>query len=318
MRYVPPALQAHLDSGETTMTLIMRIDPVTPGYPSVGCTMLDQPLTYDDGLGSLTYAATIGMTPSTLQSTSSMGVDNGETQHLVPEGDMGISEEILNSGVYDYAKYRLYWVNYMDLSMGHIAITRGELGQIRVEEGMTFWNEITSLSKKLKTPIVKKSSRTCRATFGSQPIGTGGGVYEERQPCGKDISAMWSATFTVTAVGLETNRTFTAAGMGAAAATYQPGMVKWIAGDNAGRQYDVEEQPGAGVVSLDDETMFPVQIGDTFQIRADCSKWWEGANGCQAHHSTAWVLHYRGEPFLKPQESDSVITPGASLGKGLG
>ena len=316
MRTVPAALQTHLDTGETTMTFIMRIDPVQPGFDSVGCTMLDQDIVYDDGLGELTYHATIGMTPSTLASTSSMGVDNGEMQHLIPEGDMGISEEVLNSGAYDYANYRIYWVNYRDLTMGHIAITRGQLGQIRVEEGLTFWNEITSLAKQLKTPVVKKSSRSCRATFGSQPIGTVGAEFTEKEPCGKDVTGLWSATKTVTAVGLETNRTFTAT-LGVAAAYYEPGMVKWITGANAGRQYEVEEQDGSGVVDLAFETMFPVEVGDTFQIRKDCTKWKDEPNGCKTHFSTDWVLHYRGEPYLKPQDSDQAITPGAMLGKGL-
>lgn len=316
MRSVPVALQAHLDSGETTMTYLMRIDPVQPGFDSVGCTMLDKDLVYEDGLGELTYHATIGMTPSTLASTSSMGVDNGELQHLVPEGDMGISEEVLNSGAYDGARYRIYWVNYMDLSMGHIEITRGELGQIRVEDGLTFWNEITSLAKKLKAPIVKKSSRSCRATFGSQPIGTVGAEFTEKQPCGKDTSAMWT-TFTVGSVGMETNRTFTASAWAAAADFYVPGMVRWLTGANAGRQYEVEEQSVAGVISLSFETMFPIEAGDTFEIRKDCTKWKEAPNGCKTHFAADWVLHYRGEPYLKPQDSDQAITPGAMLGRGL-
>lgn len=315
-RYVPPALQAHLDSGETTMTFIMRIDPVQPGFDSVGCTMLDQDIVYDDGLGELTYHATIGMTPSTLSSTSSMGVDNGELQHLIPEGDMGISEEVLNSGAYDGAKYRIYWVNYMDLSMGHIAITRGELGQIRVEDGLTFWNEITSLAKQLKLPVVKKSSRSCRATFGSQPIGTVGAEFTERQPCGKDTSGMWT-TFTVGSVGLETNRTFTALGWSAALNYYVPGMVHWLTGANAGRQYETEDQSDSGEISLAFDAMFPIEAGDTFEIRKDCTKWKEEPNGCKTHFGADWVLHFRGEPYLKPQDADGAITPGAMLGKGL-
>lgn len=314
-RYVPPALQAHLDSGETTMTLIMRIDPVAPGFASVGCTMLDQDIVFDDGLGELNYHATIGLTPSTLQSTSGMGVDNGEGQHLIPEADLGISEEILNSGAYDYARYRIYWVNYMDLSMGKIAISRGTLGQIRVEDGLTFWSEITSLAKLLKTPIVKRSSRTCRATFGSQPTGTPDAEMTERQPCGKDITGLWSDG-EVSSVGFETNRTFTASGLGADG-TFEPGMVKWLTGANAGRQYEVETQDG-GEVSLGFETMFPIEAGDTFQIRPDCTKWAFEANGCEAHFGPTWVLHYRGEPYLKPQDSDSAVTPGAAIGKGLG
>jgi hypothetical protein len=202
--------------------------------------------------------------------------------------------------------------------MGHVGISRGTLGQIRNEEGMTFWSEITSLAKQLKTPIVKKSSRTCRATFGSMPPGTGGGVFTERQPCGKDVSAMWSAVKTVSGVGAETNINFTCSGLGAALNTYVPGMLVWLTGANAGRSCEVVIQTAGGVIEVDFDTMFPIKVGDTFKIRKDCKKWWEGANGCQSHFGADWVLHYRGEPYLKPQDSDSVITPGASVGRGLG
>lgn len=314
MRYVPPALQAHLDSGATAMTFIMRIDPVQPGYASVGCTKLDKDIVYDDGLGELTYSATIAMTPSTLASTNSMGVDNGENQHLIPEGDMGISEADLNGGAYDYANFRLYWLCYEDLTLGHVEITRGQLGQIRVEDGMTFWSEITSLAKLLKVPVVQKSSRTCRATFGSKPIGTIGAEFTEKFPCGKDFT--WFDG-TVTSVGAESNRTFGDSGLGALAGAFMPGMVKWTGGANAGRQYEVEDQDGSGVISLAFETMFPIQNGDTFQIRKDCTKWKSGDNGCGDHWGVDWVLHYRGEPDLRPQDSDSAITPGAAIGKGV-
>jgi uncharacterized phage protein (TIGR02218 family) len=312
MRYVPPALQAHLDTSSTGMTFVMRIDPVQPGYASVGCTKLDKDIVYDDGLGELTYSATIAMTPSALASTSSMGVDNGENQHLIPEGDMGISEEDLNRGAYDYANFRLYWLCYEDLTLGHVEITRGQLGQIRVEDGMTFWSEITSLAKLLKVPVVQKSSRTCRAQFGSQYPGTPGAEFTERFPCGKDLAALWVAG-TVTSVGLETSRTFSSTGL---VGNFVPGMVKWITGDNAGRQYEVESQAGA-TIDLAFESMFPMQIGDTFEIRPDCTKWKVGANSCGVHWGADWVLHYRGEPDLKPQDSDSAVSPGAALGKGV-
>lgn len=309
MRTVPPLLQAHLDSGATTVAFLMRIDPVMPGFSSIGCTTLDRDVTYDDGDGELIYSATTGMTPSSLKSTSSMGVDNGQMQHLVPVGDMGLSEKVLTSGAYDFAKYRLYLVNYEDLSMGHIAIGRGELGQIRVEDGLTFWSEATSLVKKLKVPIVQKGSKTCRATFGSQPLGTPNAVTE-RFPCGKDLSGLW-VNGTVTSVGLETNRTFTASALSGAAGAYMPGMVQWLTGDNAGRSFEVESNATGGVINLAFETMFPIAVGDTFKIRPDCTKWKDGVNGCKQHFGLDWVLHYRGEPDIKPADSPGLITPGA-------
>lgn len=309
MRVIPIALQAHMDTGATTMTYLMRIDPVSPGFASVGCTMLDRDVVYDDGDGELRYAATVGLTPSSLKSTASMAVDNGEMQHLLPEGDMGLSEEVLNSGAYDYAKYRLYRVNYEDLTMGHILIGRGELGQIRVEDGLTFWSEVTSLVKQLKVPIVQKGSKTCRATFGSQYHGTPGAEFTERFPCKKDLAPLW-VDGTVGSVGLETNRTFTAA-LGVAAGTYVPGMVRWLTGANAGRSYEIETQSAGGVVNLAFETMFPIQVGDTFKIRPDCTKWKDSPNGCKFHFGSVWTDHYRGEPDIKPADNAGLMTPGA-------
>lgn len=310
MRVIPIALQSHLDTGATTTTYLMRIDPVSPGFPSVGCTMLDRDVVYDDGLGELRYAATTGMTPSSLKSTDSMGVDNGEMQHLLPEGDMGLSEEVLNSGAYDYAKYRIYQVNYEDLSQGHIAIGRGTLGQIRVEDGLTFWSEVTSQVKQLKVPIVEKGSKTCRATFGSQYHGTPGAEVTERFPCKKDLSALWVAG-TVSAVGLETNRTFVATGFAATDGAFMPGMVRWLTGANAGRSYEIETQDAALEINLAFETMFPIEAGDGFLIRPDCTKWKDGINGCKHHFGADWRLHYRGEPDIKPADSPGVMTPGA-------
>lgn len=313
MRNIPEALQAHLNTGVTTMALIMRIEPVMPGFEPVGCTTLDRDIVYDDGRGELTYKAVIGYTPSTLQSTSSMAVDNSEGQHLLPLVDMDISEKELASGAWDFANFWLRWVNYEDLSMGHVDITRGQLGQTRVEGGLSFWTEPTSLAKQLKVPVVKKSSRTCRAIFGSQYPGTSGADVTELQPCTKDFSALWVPR-TVTAVGLENTRTFTSAGMTGA---FFPGMVKWITGDNAGAQMDVETQTTTTTISLARECIYPIQIGDTFEIRPDCTKWKDGPLGCKEHHGENWVFWYRGEPQLKPQDSDSALTPGAAIGPGV-
>lgn len=312
MRVIPIALQDHLDTGATTTTLIMRIEPRIPGFAPLGCTMLDRDIVYDDGRGELTYHGVIGYTPANISAKSDMGADNTEGQHLIPEVDMGIDEKVLNSGAYDFADFWLMLVNYEDLSQGHAPIMRGQLGQIRVQDGLTFWSELTSLSKQLKQRITAMSSKTCRATFGSQYPGTEDAEYVERQPCRKDYSGLWVSSV-VTSVGDESNRTFGASALGASAGAFMPGMVKWTSGDNAGRQYDVEDQSGAGVISLVHETMFPIQVGDTFDIRPDCTKWWDGVNGCQFHFGDDWVMHYRGEPYLKPEDSDSAIIPGAAV-----
>lgn len=310
---IPGALQAHLDNGATTMTLLMRVDPANAAYPSFGCTLLDRDVIYDAGDGELVYRAPIGMIPATMVSGSDMGVNNSEIQHLIPEGDLDVNEAALNAGAYDYADYTLLWVNYEDLSMGHVVLDHGQLGQVRVQNGVTFWSELTSLSKLLKTPIVEKDSITCRAIFGSQPIGTGGGVVEQRFPCGKDTSGMW-VTRSVAEVGFEASRTFRAGAFGFPANTFVPGMLLWETGANAGRSHEVEVQEADGTISMTFETMFPVQVGDTFKIRPDCTKWKEEPNGCKFHFpGETWKLHYRGEPHIPISDGDALNTPGATV-----
>lgn len=323
MRTIPIALQAHLDTGMTTVTHLIRIDPVTAGYDPVGVTLLDRDVVYDDGDGEITYLAAIGMIPASLDTSLDMTVDNTEIQSLVPEFDLPISEADIIAGVYDFAKMTIYMVNYESLSDGHVVLGYGTTGQMRVQQGLSFWTEYTALSKQLKQSIVEKDSLTCRAIFGSQPIGSpadsaGEFPVMQRFPCGKDAQALFTGPHTVTAVDAEFNQGFTASGLGAAEDTYVPGMLEWLTGTNRGRTHEVETQSAGGHIEMTFQTMFPVEIGDTFRIRPDCTKWVEEHNGCKFHFGTDWVLHYRGEPYIPVQDSDQINTPGASVPKSLG
>lgn len=318
-RDISPELQEFLDSGATTCTLLVKMVPRDPNYPSFGIAKLDQDVIYDDGDGDLTYYASVGMVPANLSSTSAMDVGNSQFSHLIPEFSVPIDETLIRAGVYDYAEYTAYLVNYEDLTMGHWIppAGHGQVGQIKIDNrGLSFQMELTDDTKQLKQTIVEKDSITCRAIFGSQPIGTGGGVVEQRFPCGKDLSGLWT-NGDVTAVGLENTLNFTDSGLGLAANTAVPGMVEWLTGSNAGRQYEVSAQSGAGVIELQYETMFPIEVGDQFRIRPDCTKWVENHNGCKFHFGVPeWKNHYRGEPFIPISDADQINTPGATVGTG--
>jgi uncharacterized phage protein (TIGR02218 family) len=315
-RTVPSALQTRLNQDATSKTTLLLIRPVTQGYDPIGITLLDTDVVYDDGDGPITYLAKIGMIPASLVSSLDMDVDNTEIQSLVPEFDLPISETDISAGVYDYAECTIMMVDYLDLSAGHVVIGFGNTGQMKVQDGLSFWTEFTALSKLLKQTVVEKDSLACRAIFGSQPIGTGGGAVEQRFPCGKDVSTLWSTTKTVTAVGQETTISFAASALGAADSVYAPGVLVWLTGANANRTCEVESQGSDGVINLTFDTMFPITVGDTFKIRPDCTKTVENANGCRAHFGSDWVLHYRGEPYIPVQDADSINMPGAGIGGG--
>lgn len=318
-RTISAALQEHLDGGMTTLTVLIKVVPQDPKFDAFGITNSNNDIDYNDGDGLLTYSAAVGMVPANLVTTSSMEVGNSEFGHLIPEFSIPVDEELIRAGVYDYAEYTIYVVNYEDLTMGHWIppAGHGQTGQLSIDNrGLSFKMELTDDTKRLKQTIVEKDSITCRAIFGSQPIGTGGGVVEQRFPCGKDLTPLWTSG-TVTSVGLESNRTFTASGLGLAANSQVPGMVQWLTGENANRQFEVEEQSGGGTISLWNETQFPIQIGDTFRIRPDCTKWIDGTNGCKFHFGEPeWKNHYRGEPFIPIADADAINTPGATVGTG--
>ena len=321
-RDISPALQNHLNTGITTVTLLIKVVPRDPSYPPFGITKLDRDIVYDDGDGDITYSALVGMVPANLSSTAAMDVGNSQFQHLIPEFSIPIDEQLIRAGVYDYAEYTVYLVNYEDLTMGHWIppAGHGQTGQMTIDNrGLSFVMEMTDDTKQLKQTIVEKDSITCRAIFGSQPIGSSDSndtFVEQRFPCGKDLSSLWTSG-DVTSVGLENTLNFTDSGLGLAEGAAVPGMVQWITGSNAGRQYEVSSQTAAGVIELQFEAMFPIQVGDTFRIRPDCTKWIDGTNGCKFHFGEPeWKNHYRGEPFIPISDADQINTPGATVGTG--
>lgn len=309
-RNIPVTLLPRIQRDSTSLCTLIRVDPVQPGYASYGAALLDVPVTYDDGISELVYQAIIGGQPSSLMYGADLSVDGGEAQNLLPEFDFPISEADIVAGAYDFARFRAYLVDYRDLSAGHVILATGTLGRITVnDDGLSFVHELRGLAQNLRQTITEKWSLGCRATFGSQPIGTSGAAVTERYPCLFDADSLWEAG-TVASVGAENTRTFTASGLsppyGGA-----PGMVRWLTGRNAGRSDEVEKYD-AGTIDLTFTAMFPIEVGDTFEFRDDCP---HTPAACKARGN--WP-HYRGEPNIPVADAGQIAVPGASAGVGTG
>jgi len=164
MKSIPIALQTYIDADATTLCYLCKV--TTKGGTVYGFTNLDAPVTYDDGTGSLVYAADNGFTPERLQATADLAVDNTEIQGWV--ADTGITEAQIRAGLFDFAKIIVYRVNYLDLTAGHEIIVSGTAGETIFTE-LGWKTEFRSLTQQTKQPISKLYSITCRARFGSQP-----------------------------------------------------------------------------------------------------------------------------------------------------
>jgi len=310
---ISSALLAHKSSSSSTLCFLLLIGPL-PDASYLGLTSLDidvtyNPHDYDSSQPNVTqkFYAHTGTQLSTLASANDLSVDNGEAQTLIYEyPSQGITQEMIDSGKLNGVAFVIYQVNYKDLSptMGHEIMGSGPIGEVKQQRGGLITFECRSWSQYLKqNSVCELDSLTCRVKkFGSQP-------GEERYPCNKDISSLWVHSQVVTNVGGETVREFTASALAQGDDYFAPGLVLWLTGDNADQDQEVETFASGGIIALQFITRYPIQIGDTFDIRPDCTREKDGNNGCIFHDNFQW---FRGEPLIPVADTIALTIPGAA------
>lgn len=310
MRSCSARLLAHMSSTSSTMCFLLKVGPL-PGGSYLCMSSLDRDVVYDDGsaAGARTFYARTGTQLSNLASANDLTVDNGEAQTLVEVPtypNTGVTEPMIDAGGLDGVEFIVYGMNYRDVTMGHYIETGGPVGEIRRTLDGLITLELRSWTDLLRqNSVTERDSLTCRVKrFGSQP-------GEERFPCMYDASSELGAEVTVTAVGTENVRDFTASGLGAAADYYAPGNWLWTLGDNAGMTREIEAQDASGNVSLLFTTRFPIQVGDKGRPKRDCTRQWEGHNSCDTYSNRPW---FRGEPFIPVSDTIALTTPFAAAG----
>lgn len=294
-RTIPIALANHLAEPATTTCRLWRVAPAAGGTP-FGLTSLDRDVTFDDGDGAVTYKAKRGYTPYAIEANADLSVDNSEMQVLIAEFEVdGFTVEAIDRGVYDDARFVEYLVNYEDLSDGKVIMSAGTVGRIRKVDNLVCFPESRSLTQTLKQKsIIERGSNSCRVVeFGDAR-------------CGVNVAALWF-TRTVTVVGLETDRVFTLDGAAIATNALLPGLAECLTGANAGRSFEIEGNVG-NVITLAIPTDLPIGVADSWRVRPDCSRLWEGPNSCETYSNRP---NYRGEWFRPVAGTAGLMVPGA-------
>lgn len=260
----------------------------------MGFTDLDVSISYDDGDGLVLYDASQGLLPSSIAMEGGLSIENAEMVGLFANLDTGINPEDVRAGLYDYAKLRIYLVNYEDLSMGHEWLGAGSCGEVTVYDGQ-FRTEYRGLAQPLKQDVCELYSVTCRAEYGDSR-------------CGKSFD--W-VTGSVTAQGTDPTSQFSTS-LSVADDFYTPGAIQFLSGKNAGRTLEVISYK-SNTVGLLLPLYYPPQVGDTFRIRIDCPKTAD-EKGCKdpRRWGENWVYHFRGEPLIPVADSQAIQVPGAS------
>jgi uncharacterized phage protein (TIGR02218 family) len=139
---LPEALQAHLQTGHTTLCRawsLTRKDGTAYGF-----TDHDRDLAF----GGLTYRADTGLAASAVQQATGLSVDNGEAVGVL--SDASLREEDIEAGRFDGAEVVAWLVNWQDPS-ARVMQFRGTLGEIS-RGGGAFTAELRGLTEGLNQP----------------------------------------------------------------------------------------------------------------------------------------------------------------------
>lgn len=289
MKPIPAALQAHYNSGATSVShaiVIQREDGEVFGFTSHDRSFVMDVTPWGHDEDALVFDARQGLDASAIVTTAGFEVDNLELTTL-DDGTLFDRDEVL-AGTWTNAEFRIFRYRW-DVAPVVIAndvetLIRGWFGEVTLNQN-TIQVELRGLTQKLQQPVGIVSTKTCRARLGDGA-------------CKVNLATF---THSLTVTGVTDKRTFTASGATQAADYFGEGIVTWLTGDNAaGRPHKVREF-AAGVFTLSLPTVLPIQVGDTFTAVAGCRK--RLTEDCKVKFNN--VLNFQGEPH-RPTVDDLV------------
>lgn len=283
MKTIPAALQTHLDAGVTTLATCVKITARDGTVIAFTDHVADLPVE------GITYSTRAGHTPTAIESSSDLSVDNLDVTGLFAES--GIEESAVASGKFDYATIEVFLVNYPDPAAGIIKLKRGFFGEVTVEEGR-YKAEIRGLTQALQQTIGELYSPDCRADLFDMTFQGGARVVATKRRCTLN-HADFVVSGTVSAVdAAEPRRKFTGSTSGTED-WFKYGLVVFTSGANANRGMEVKESGAAGEIELFEALPGVIQVGDGYEINPGCDK---AVLTCRDKFAN--VINFRGEPYV--------------------
>jgi uncharacterized phage protein (TIGR02218 family) len=269
VRTLPPGLQAHLDSGATTLCWCWLLR--TQGGDTLGFTDHDADIAFDGAA----YEAGTGFTGTEMESSAGLGVGNLDVAGALRSDRL--SAERLHAGDYDHASVEIWIVNWQDVSQ-RLLLRKGHLGD--VSHGDTgFAAELRGLAHLLDQPKGRIFGHSCDARLGDARCG-----------------AALAAASGVALAGGDARR-FMASGLGGhPAGWFERGEIAFASGANAGRKMEVKSHGlSGGIATIELWQPLPaiVSAGDAFTLTPGCDKQFET---CKAKFANA--RNFRGFPHM--------------------
>jgi uncharacterized phage protein (TIGR02218 family) len=273
MRIIPPALQAKLNSGATTLCrcfILTRRDGVIQGF-----TDHDRDVT----LNEVVCRADTGFAGSEAVARLGLSVDGIEVSGVLT--DDSLSEDALAAGRYDAAQVDMYIVDWSEPSL-HVLMSRGHIGEVR-REGRAFAAELRGLADALNAETGRYYTPTCSADLGDAR-------------CGVDLDdPLYRGEGAVTA--LNGVSAFAASGLSDFDdGWFTAGRLTFTSGANDGDAMEVKRHRVDGetvIIELWQAMAQAIAPGDTFVVTAGCDKRFVT---CRDRFEN--VLNFRGFPHI--------------------
>ncbi|MEQ1717281.1 MAG: DUF2163 domain-containing protein [Hyphomicrobium sp.] len=273
MKALSPALQAHLDSGATTLCWCWRLtrkDTVTFGF-----TDHDHALTFD----GTTFEASSGFTASDITDSLGLSVDNLEVTGALSSN--ALNDDDLAAGRYDDAAVEIFRVNWQSPA-SRVLMRSGSLGEVR-RTGSAFAAEVRGLAHYLQQPKGRLYQLSCDADLGDAR-------------CGVNLNlAAYKGTAAITKV--LSARRFEVSGLAAFAHDFfTRGLAAFTSGPALGMKIEVKAHAKvAGVVTVElwSEAEGPPIVSNSFTVTAGCDKRIET---CKDRFANA--VNFRGFPDM--------------------
>jgi uncharacterized phage protein (TIGR02218 family) len=282
MKLLSPALQAHLDSGTTTLAWCWRL--IRADGTVLGFTDHDRELAFDD----TAFAAATGFTASEITDSLGLATDNLDVEGALSAASL--SEHDLAAGLYDGARVEIWRVNWQDPSQ-RVLMRSGALGDVS-RSGRAFTAEIRGLAQALQQPKGRLYQYACDADLGDTR-------------CTVDLTG---SRFHVSGTVLASSspRHFTGALPDAFDDEwFTRGRLAFSSGANCDRAQEIRRHLNAGN-AVDIELWQPfahdIAPGDAFTLTAGCDKHFAT---CRAKFANA--VNFRGFPHIPGSDALSAI-----------
>ncbi len=271
MKDISEDLSAHIAGEVTSLATCWKL--TRRDNTVLGFTNHDNDLLFED----VQYKASSGFTPSAVENTGTLSVDNLDVEGMLTSGS--ITEADIMAGRYDFAAIDIFQLNYKDLTQGKMMIKRGWLGEVSLHK-QHFVAEVRGITQRLSQTIGELFSPSCRAALGDSRC--------------KVNMATHTVTGSISAVA--TNQDFSDSSRSEATDMYSAGVITFTSGANNGLSMEVKEYihtSAGGKIVLALAMPYAVSVGDHYSLTKGCDK---TLATCKAKFNN--VLNFRGEPHV--------------------